>query len=70
MAEKPDQPGRYAGRLLSVKQVSQALAVNPATVRRWVKEGLLECVTMPKSGKGIKSFYRIRGSAVDKILEG
>lgn len=69
MTEKEDQPGRYSGRLLKPSEAAEALNVNTATIRRWFHDGLLEGVKMPMRGQGKKTLYRIRGEAIDKILE-
>lgn len=68
--EKESQPGRYSGRLLKPSEAAEALNVNVATIRRWLHDGLLKGIEMPKRAQGKKSMFRVRGEAVDKILEG
>jgi excisionase family DNA binding protein len=52
--------------LLRVKDVARILHVDPTTVRRWVKEGLLEAVPLPHKGKRVG--YRFRRETIDAIL--
>ena len=49
---------------LTVAQVAELLGVKPATVRRWLAEGLLEGVRLP----GTRSGWRISQSAVERFL--
>jgi excisionase family DNA binding protein len=57
--------GNYE-QLLTVKEVAKILKVNETTVRRWIKEGALPAILLPKS-RGRKNF-RIRKSVLDTIL--
>lgn len=68
MAEKESQPGRYSGRLLTVKEASQALRVSEPTIRRYLHEGLLKGITMPK--RGTRTLFRVKGEAIDELLKG
>ena len=52
--------------LLTVHEVAQKLRVDDTTVRRWVKAGVLEAVSLPHSGT--RNSYRIKGDAVDKLF--
>lgn len=52
----PTQP------LLTTGEVATALAVDPDTVRRWVKDGKLTAVSLPS---GVLRFKR---SEIDRIL--
>lgn len=63
-----DQLGRDAGQLLTVKEVAQALRVSEPTIRRYLREGLLPGVSLPKRGK--RTIYRVPVEAIDRILEG
>lgn len=52
--------------LLTVREVAQQLRVDDTTVRRWIKHGILEAITLP--ARGTRNVYRIRTSALDAIL--
>jgi len=52
--------------LLTVHEVAQILRVDDTTVRRWVKNGVLEAVSLPHVGK--RQSYRIRRSTLDALL--
>ncbi len=52
--------------LLTVREVARRLRVDDTTVRRWVKNGLLEAVTLPHRGK--RQAYRIKRSTVEMLL--
>jgi excisionase family DNA binding protein len=52
--------------LLTIREVAQALRVDDTTVRRWVKQGLLEAVTLPHKGK--RQGYRIKKTTLDKLV--
>jgi excisionase family DNA binding protein len=52
--------------LLTVHEVAQQLRVDDTTVRRWIKNGVLEAVSLPHSGK--RESYRIKRSTVEAIL--
>ena len=52
--------------LLTVSEVADILRVDDATVRRWVKQGVLEAVALPHVNS--RQVYRIRRETVDKIL--
>ena len=40
--------------LLTVNQVAQKLKKSPKTIRRWIKEGTIAFIKLPKSGYLIK----------------
>ncbi|HEX3641641.1 MAG TPA: helix-turn-helix domain-containing protein [Ktedonobacteraceae bacterium] len=42
------------------------MRVDDTTVRRWIKNGVLEAVSLPHSGK--RESYRIKRSTVEAIL--
>lgn len=52
--------------LWTVHEVAQRLRVDDTTVRRWIKDGALEAITLPHNGKRIA--YRIPGRVMDAIL--
>ena len=52
--------------LLTVGEVARRLRVDDTTVRRWIKTGALEAVTLPRIGKW--QAYRIRRSTFDALL--
>jgi len=52
--------------LLTVHEVAQALRVDDTTVRRWVKQGTLEAVSLPHPAT--RQSYRIKRSTLNTIL--
>lgn len=52
--------------LLTVREVADQLRVDDTTVRRWIKNGILEAITLPHSGT--RQAYRIRRSTLDALL--
>ncbi len=52
--------------LWTVHEVAQCLRVDDTTVRRWIKDGALEAITLPHNGKRIA--YRVPGRVMDAIL--
>jgi excisionase family DNA binding protein len=52
--------------LLTVREVARRLRVDDTTVRRWIKSGALEAVTLPHRGK--RQAYRIKKSTLDALL--
>ena len=54
--------------LLTVLEVAKILRVDDVTVRRWIRDGVLEAATLPKNGK--RSVYRIKRETVEKLLGG
>lgn len=53
--------------LLTVREVAKQLRVDDTTVRRWIKTGVLEAITLPH--RGTRQAYRIRRSTLDALLE-
>jgi excisionase family DNA binding protein len=53
--------------LLTVREVARQLRVDDTTVRRWIKNGVLEAITLPH--RGARQAYRIRRSTLDALLE-
>ena len=54
--------------LLTVREVAKRLRVDEATVRRWIKNGTLEAVTLPHPGT--RQQHRIRQGTLDALLVG
>ena len=52
--------------LLTVREVAKRLRVDDTTVRRWIKSGALEAITLPHRGK--RQAYRIKRSTLDTLL--
>ena len=52
--------------LLTVSEVADILRVDAATVRRWVKSGVFEAVSLPH--RGLRTAYRIKRETVEKLL--
>ncbi len=52
--------------LLTVQEVAERLRVDDTTVRRWIKNGVLEAITLPHRGE--RQAYRIRKSTLDNLL--
>jgi DNA binding domain, excisionase family len=52
--------------LLTVGEVAKQLRVDDTTVRRWIKNGVLEAISLPHSG--IRQAYRIRRSTLEALL--
>lgn len=52
--------------LLTVREVARRLRVDDTTVRRWIKSGALEAITLPHRGK--RQAYRIKGDTLEKLL--
>jgi excisionase family DNA binding protein len=54
--------------LLTVREVARRLRVDDTTVRRWIKSGALEAITLPHRGK--RQAYRIKKTTLDTLLSG
>lgn len=54
------------GELLTVHEVAKQLRVDDTTVRRWIKNGVLEAITLPH--RGARQAYRIRRATLDALL--
>ncbi|GHO82296.1 helix-turn-helix domain-containing protein [Dictyobacter formicarum] len=52
--------------LLTVQEVAAQLRVDDTTVRRWIKFGTLEAVSLPHVGK--RQAYRIKQSTLNALL--
>ena len=53
--------------LLTVNEVADILRVDATTVRRWVKQGVLDAVILPHARK--RQLYRIKRETVEKLLK-
>lgn len=53
--------------LLTVREVARRLRVDDTTVRRWIKSGALEAITLPHRGK--RQAYRIKKSTLDTLFK-
>jgi excisionase family DNA binding protein len=53
--------------LLTVREVAKRLRVDDTTVRRWIKSGALEAITLPHRGR--RQAYRVKKSTMDKLLQ-
>lgn len=54
--------------LLMVREVAKQLRVDATTVRRWIKQGTLQAVILPHTGK--RESYRVRKSTLESIVNG
>jgi excisionase family DNA binding protein len=52
--------------LLTVREVAKQLRVDDTTVRRWIKNGVLDAITLPHHG--LRQAYRIRRSTLEALL--
>ena len=50
------------GELLTVREVAKQLRVDDTTVRRWIKNGVLEAITLPNQRS--REAYRITRSTL------
>ncbi len=55
-------------KLLTVREVARRLRVDDTTVRRWIKSGSLEAITLPHKGR--RQAYRIKQSTLDALMSG
>jgi len=63
--EEKNSPGS-PGDLLTVGEVAHHLRVDDTTVRRWIKSGALEAITLPHRGK--RQGYRVRKHTLEDLL--
>ena len=72
MTNKPAKPLKSTEQndqqeeLLTIHEVARRLRVDDTTVRRWVKSGALEAITLPHRGN--RQSYRVRRSTLDALL--
>ena len=52
--------------LLTVHEVAEVLRVDDTTVRRWIKNGVLEAVRLPHVNA--REQYRIKRAVLEKVL--
>jgi excisionase family DNA binding protein len=52
--------------LLTVREVAKRLRVDDTTVRRWIKNGVLEAIALPHRGK--RQAYRIKSDTLSTLL--
>lgn len=52
--------------LLTVHEVAKTLRCDDTTVRRWIKNGALEAVTLPHANR--RQAYRIKKTTLDRVL--
>lgn len=52
--------------LMTVREVARELRVDDTTVRRWIKDGLLEAISLPHAGK--RTGFRIKRSTLLVLL--
>jgi excisionase family DNA binding protein len=52
--------------LLTVTEVAEILRVDDTTVRRWIKQGAIDAVTLPHVNE--RQAYRIKRETLNKIL--
>ncbi len=52
--------------LLTVAEVARILRVDETTVRRWVKQGILEAVILPHVNE--KQSYRVKRETLNRVL--
>ncbi len=65
--DQKEEPVIYdEGDLLTVREVAKQLRVDDTTVRRWIKNGVLEAITLPH--RGARQAYRIRRSTLENLL--
>lgn len=53
--------------LLTIREVARILRVDDTTVRRWVKQGVLEAVVLPHVSA--RQAYRIKRETLSKLLK-
>lgn len=52
--------------LLTLSEVSGILRVDATTVRRWIKQGALDAITLPHVNE--RQAYRVKRETIDKLL--
>jgi excisionase family DNA binding protein len=52
--------------LLTVREVARQLRVDDTTIRRWIKDNILEAIRLPH--KNTREAYRIKKSTIEKLL--
>ncbi len=54
--------------LLTVHEVAQQLRVDDTTVRRWIKNGVLNAIPLPHMNK--RRAYRVKQETLNALLNG
>ena len=57
---------KSSDELLTVREVAKRLRVDDTTVRRWIKSGALEAITLPHRGR--RQAYRVKSSTMNTLL--
>ncbi len=65
--EKKTMAEEKHDELLTVREVARRLRVDDTTVRRWIKSGSLEAITLPHRAK--RQAYRVKQSTLDLLLK-
>lgn len=68
MSKTNQAPVQASEDLLTVHEVAQQLRVDDTTVRRWIKNAVLEAIALPH--RGLRQAYRIRRSTLDALIAG
>ena len=53
--------------LFTIREVAQRLRVDDTTVRRWIKNGVLDAVILPHLGK--RTGYRIKERVLQRVID-
>lgn len=53
--------------LMTIGEVAKELRVDGTTVRRWIKRGVLEAVSLPHVNK--RHAYRIKRETLNRVLD-
>lgn len=57
-----------SSELMTLGEVARRFRVDTSTVRRWVRMGALEAITLPQRRNAKKQTYRIKRETVEKML--
>lgn len=64
---KKEQTGQgNNSELLTVNEIARCLRVDDTTVRRWIKNGVLDAIALPHQGK--RQGYRVKKTSLDELL--
>jgi len=55
-----------ADPLLTVSEIADILRCDATTIRRWIKNGILNAVSLPHAN--LRQSYRVKRSTLDKLL--
>ena len=67
IGEKNSMAEEKHDELLTVREVARRLRVDDTTVRRWIKSGSLEAITLPHKAK--RQAYRVKQSTLNNLLK-